>query len=387
VRLQFLIRALSLGGAERQLVLLAEGLARRGHTVEVLTFYGGLPVLETRLERGGVRLVRLRKRGRADVFGFFGSLGAAVREFRPDAVYSFLPTANVVSAMVVRRIPGPAIAWGIRASAMNLPGYDWLGRLMARAEIWLRRVPDAVICNSKAGYELYHSLGFSGERLSIARNIIDLESNHFDPTARQDFRRSRGIPDTTLLFGAAGRLDPMKGFENLLRAFADFHSGSREVALAVAGDGKIEYRRHLQQAADAAGIGPRVTWLGRVEDMRSFYSAVDVFCSSSVVAEGTSNVVAEALACGRMTVATDIGDSAELVNDASLVARPGDVASLAAAMARAANRMPSWDGAAARARISEMLAADAALDETERALSRAVNLRRSANTVAREMES
>jgi len=387
MRIQFLIRALSLGGAERQLVLLAEGLAGRGHAVEVVTFYSGLPVLEQRLERQNVRVVQLRKGGRADVLGFIRSLVRAADSFRPDVVYSFLPTANVISALVLRRSSQSAIAWGIRSSSVKLPGYDWLGRTMARAERWLRNSPDAVICNSRAGYELYRDLGFPIDRLSVARNALDLEANRFDAEARVTVRRALGIPDSTLLIGGAGRIDPVKGFEVLIKAAAAFTAQSREIAVAIAGDGPPDYRASLEAVAKAAGMDDRVKWMGRIEDMRTFYSAVDLFCSSSIGAEATSNVVAEALACGRMTVVTNVGDSPELVEDPIFLARPGDVESLAEALARAASCLPRWDGARARSRIAARLSPEIAVTETERALLGAVTVRRPARPVANEVES
>jgi glycosyltransferase involved in cell wall biosynthesis len=371
----FLIRALSLGGAERQLVLIAEGLARHDHRVEVVTFYRGLPALEGRLERQGVRVIHLRKRGRADVLGFLRSLSGAVREFSPDAVYSFLPTANVVSALAIRRISPAAIVWGVRSSSVNLPGYDWLGRTIARAERWLRKSPDGIICNSQSGRDLYRDLGFSVDKLSIARNILDLDANRFDADARDRVRRSLGVEDSMILVGAAGRIDPVKGFDMLMEAFAGISVASKPIVLAIAGDGPADYRQKLESIAAAAGISERVKWMGRVDDMKGFYSALDIFCSSSIGAEATSNVVAEALACERLTIATRVGDSPDLIDDASLLARPGDPESLREVLMQAIGRLATWDGARARARVAGRLSADVAIDETERALARAMNSR------------
>jgi len=386
MRIQFLIRALSLGGAERQLVLLAEGLARRGHKVEVLTFYQGLPVLEQRLERQAIKVVQLRKRGRADVLGFIRSLKSAVNVFEPDVVYSFLPTANVISALVFRQPSHPAIVWGIRSSSVSLPGYDWLGRALARLERWLRKSPHAVICNSRAGYDLYRTLEFPVDRLSIVRNALDLEENRFDPEARARFRVLLGVRDSTLVVGAAGRIDPVKGFEVLIKAVAAIRDSLGDVVLAIAGDGPADYRRSLETVAAQAGVADRVKWMGRVDCMKDFYSAVDVFCSSSIGAEATSNVIAEALSCERLTIATAVGDSPELLADASLIARPGEVDSLANALASAVALLPNWEGARARARIAASLSVDTAIEETEQALMRASALRRSGDSVTRQVE-
>ena len=69
MKLLFLIRSLDLGGSERQLVILARELSRRGHDVTVATLYGG-GELELELREAGVPLVSLSKRSRWDIFSF-----------------------------------------------------------------------------------------------------------------------------------------------------------------------------------------------------------------------------------------------------------------------------------------------------------------------------
>ncbi|HNA33573.1 MAG TPA: hypothetical protein PL106_10675, partial [Flavobacteriales bacterium] len=61
-------RSLNAGGTERQMVLLAHGLAARGHEVLVVLLYGG-GALERTLDRRAVRLATLDKKGRWNVLG------------------------------------------------------------------------------------------------------------------------------------------------------------------------------------------------------------------------------------------------------------------------------------------------------------------------------
>lgn len=371
--MQFLIRALTLGGAERQLVLIASGLAARGHDVSVVTFYPGLPALHEQLLVGGVGILQLEKRGRWDILALAASLRRVLQSHAPDVVYSFLPTANVLSSLLVRG--RAAVVWGVRASAANLPGYDWLGRALARTERALRAMPDMVICNSIAGYELCRALGFQPDKLGVARNIIDLKANRFDADLRTTFRASLGIYPETIVVGAASRIDPMKGLETLLAALPVAREVIGSITLLVAGDGKPAFLDGLRHRADSLGLSGSICWLGRVDNMQAFYSAVDVFCSPSC-GEGMSNVVAEAMACGRICVATRVGDSAQLIGDDSLMAEPDDADSLGAAIVIAAGRLPGWNGDGARSRVATLLSAETAIAETELLLQKAVNRHR-----------
>ena len=66
MKIVFLIRALTYGGAERQLTVLSKGLCERGHDVVIAMFYAGGP-LEKELANTQVRVRSLKKRGRWDV--------------------------------------------------------------------------------------------------------------------------------------------------------------------------------------------------------------------------------------------------------------------------------------------------------------------------------
>ncbi len=97
-QLLFLARSLQQGGAERQLVALASGLHQRGWPVTVVCFYGG-GTFQPDLERAGVPLVDLKKRGRWDVFGFLWRLWRVLRKTNADIVHGYLPVANMMALL------------------------------------------------------------------------------------------------------------------------------------------------------------------------------------------------------------------------------------------------------------------------------------------------
>src|SRR5207244_10451368 len=87
VRLLILVRSFEHGGAQRQIVGLAGGLARGGTPVTVATFYG-TGELRGALQQTGVPLVCLDKRSRWDLVEFLGRLRRLVRDARPTVLHS-----------------------------------------------------------------------------------------------------------------------------------------------------------------------------------------------------------------------------------------------------------------------------------------------------------
>src|SRR4051812_44647587 len=91
----FFIRALDVGGSERQLVGLAEGLAERGHRVFIYTFYPGS--LDSEVKKS--TLVLLNKKSRWDVFFIFRFI-RLIKQHGIQVIYSFLPAQNLTATLV-----------------------------------------------------------------------------------------------------------------------------------------------------------------------------------------------------------------------------------------------------------------------------------------------
>jgi glycosyltransferase involved in cell wall biosynthesis len=175
--------------------------------------------------------------------------------------------------------------------------------------------------------------------------------NGVDPSVFPPAGPEPGVPTLTW----AGRIDPIKDLETLIRAFSLVRAEIPAARLRIFGGtprGGEEYRERCAALADALGAGDAVTFEGRVDDIRTAYAAGQVVMLSSI-SEGFPFTLIEAMSCGRCTVSTDVGGVREAVGDSGLVVPPRDPR----AMARAALtllRDPARRaalGAAARLRV------------------------------------
>jgi glycosyltransferase involved in cell wall biosynthesis len=174
-------------------------------------------------------------------------------------------------------------------------------------------------------------------------------------------------PPAPTRIAAVGRLIPIKGFDVLMRAFAQAREQVPELTLEVAGAGPLADRLRR----DAPG---GVTFLGRVDPVAGVYerNAIVVVPSRG---EGFGMVALEAAERGRATIVSRVGGLPEIVADGEtgIVVPPDDPDALAtsiAALATDPDRVRSY-GSAARARalgsFSEAAAAEG-VDAVYRAL-------------------
>jgi len=366
VKIILFIRALTVGGAERRAALLARGLRGRGHDAKVVVYYGG-GALEDDLRAADVPLIVVGKSGRWDVFGFLWRLVRVLRRERPDVVYSWLPSSNLLALALKPFVPGTGLAWAVCASNLDLSRYDGVSRWAIRAEAWASRFVARSIANSQAGRDHAIGAGFPADRLKVVPNGIDTARFHPDRALGLPLRAEWGVDAGQTLIGLVGRLDPMKGHPVFLRAAARLAAGHPEARFVCVGDGAADYRLGLHALATELGLDGKLVWAGTRVDMPEVYNALDIAVSASSYGEGLSNMLGEAMACGLPCVATAVGDSAWVVGDTGIVVLPEAPEALAEALAalllRRAEQGPEL-ARAARQRIVDRLSVEAMVADT-----------------------
>ena len=318
-RLTFLIRDLRHGGAQRQVVTLACALAARGgFLVTVIHFYPG--VFEAELQCAGIQTHCVGKKHRWDLAGFFIRLVKTMRQLQPDVIHSYLHESNLMALLLKPLCRFPRVVWGIRDSQTDADTWGLLGKLSFRLTCLLSRWADVIIANSRAGRTYYISKGYPADHFQVVPNGIDTERFHGPPHSN--------AASQTVVFTHIGRLHPMKDHATLFRAAA-LVPGAK---LHLIGNGDPDYVSTLKALAVSLSLSDRLTWSCARDDLPALYPTLDCVVSTSAYGEGFSNVLGEAMACGIPCIASDVGDSAWLVDDARWTFPAGDHAVLAEKM-------------------------------------------------------
>jgi glycosyltransferase involved in cell wall biosynthesis len=193
----------------------------------------------------------------------------------------------------------------------------------------LRMLADRVFTVSSDLKAHLVSEGFSPDRVEVLYNGIDIRPA---PGAdeREAARRTLGLPPDAYVGLTVGRLDPVKDYAGLVRAFAQVVLPRPDARLVLIGEGPE--RPVIERTIAECGLGSRVLMTGHREDVHALLPAADVFVNSSEF-EGVSLTILEAMAACLPVVATRVGGTPEIVSPATgLLVRARDPGALAAAL-------------------------------------------------------
>jgi len=238
-----------------------------------------------------------------------------VDEFKPEIVYSTWAYPDSYSAYLAAKKEKLPLVIRVHGSDINEYMKD-----SARKKRILEAISysSGVIVVSKALRELLAGYGVDEGKLHLVYNGI--ERDLFKPGNREAARVQLGIDIGKKVVLYAGNLKWVKGVDLLIRAFAGLKKFTG-VELHIIGDGPM--KRKLISMIGELGLRDRVFVHGAVEHrmVALWLSACDVLCLPSR-AEGTPNIVLEALASARPVVAADVGGVSEIVSRTSGIIFP-----------------------------------------------------------------
>ena len=334
-RVGFFIHSLDIGGAERQLSQLARGLAQKGHEIRIYVYYGGRP-LEKSVNHPNVKIISLKRTRRTDYFRIFLPLIFDVNRFQPDVFYSFLTVPNIYATIIKIIFPAIKLTWGIRLSDYDKVAPNLTHKVAFAMERQLSGIPDAIICNSRAGLSAITDKGYPKFKSLVIPNGIDTEKFKPDDKWRVSIRKNLSIIGEMPLIGMVARWDPVKDHCTFIRGLALLKKQGVQFKAICVGNGDSQYFDQLKRFAASEEISEDIFWEDKNNNPNPFYSAMDIQVSTSK-SEGFSNVIGEAMACNLFQVVTDVGDSRLIVGNQGITIPPGSPEILCQTLARVIN--------------------------------------------------
>ena len=257
----------------------------------------------------------------------------------PDVVHSrnWAAIEAVLSARVARV---PLVIHSEHGRDLQTLGRQpWRRRFLRRLCFSMATRVFCVSSELRAFYS--RNLAISADRLDVVPNGVDL--NHFrsEPSVRTAKRAQLGADPDTLVVGAVGRLDPVKGHSTLLQAAELGVRAGLNLRVVIVGDGPTRPALEKQLAGNSR-LANSVALVGQVKNVADWLNSFDVFVLPSI-SEGMSNTLLEAMAVGVAPIATNVGGNPEVIEDghSGLLVNPGDAQVLCSYLVRLAQN-PCW---------------------------------------------
>jgi glycosyltransferase involved in cell wall biosynthesis len=362
MRVLHCIAGLTGDGAQRLLLRLTRGL--QSHAVQsVIVNLGQATPLVSDFEAANVPVISLGMLPAVrDLPGAVAHLRRTIHDLEPDLVQGWMYHANVMALLA--RLAGRynlPIVWNIRRGLDDYRERSLSTRAVIRmSSMFSRYVESIIYCSEKSRYQ-HETFGYAPSGGRVMHNGFDTEKFAPSPRARQEARALFGAQDDEVIIGNIGRYDIAKGHRHLLEAFALVAACIRKVRLVCVGRGMDPDNSDISNMITRAGIAERVTLLGERDRVERIYPGFDIYCSSSI-SEGFPNVIAEAMACALPCVVTDVGGTAEIVEQSAILAAPRNSGALAKGLdvyARLSSAERRAIGEKARARVCKAFSLEA----------------------------
>lgn len=324
MKIALLITGLGMGGAERQVCDLADRFAALNHEVIIIYLTGEATILPTN------PFIRVMGMGMTKTpWSFLNTyfrIRSLIQTFNPDILHSHMIHANIMARLLRLFTTIPRLI--CTAHSTNEGGSL---RMLAY------RVTDSLCdLSTNVSQEAVNSFvakkAVPMKRMIAMVNGIHTEKFIFNPIARKQLRSDENISDSTHLLLCVGRLMKEKNYPTMLQAFQIIYQKNKDTHLWIVGIG--EQLPTLLKMAKDLGIQEKVKFLGLRYDIPELMSACDIFCLSSSY-EGFGLVVAEAMSCERIVVATDCGGVKEVVGKCGILVPPNSPENLAQGIKKA----------------------------------------------------
>jgi L-malate glycosyltransferase len=295
INLLFIIQQMAVGGTEKQLAALIQGLDRRFFRPHLCTLRSSSSSVD-RLDIPKIEL-NVRQLVHPKTLMQLKQLIVFCRGHRIHLIQTFFQDPTIIGAMVKMVFPVKLVGSFRDMGFWRTPKESWKMRLAYP-------MFDGFIANSQAVKAHFCSCDrLSSRRISVIYNGIPAM-----PAGRTN--ESKDARDE-LNVGVVGNFNrPVKRIQDFIKASALVARDVPDARFTLVGGGDQEMM--LRQMAADLGTADKTRFVGRVDDAMPYIETLDVGVNTSA-SEGFSNAIIEYMAVGRPVVATDVGGNRELI--------------------------------------------------------------------------
>ncbi len=264
------------GGAEKQLIMLANEMANRGHEVELISicknnecYKVDEKIKRVFIEDSYSSLLR--------VFDRFFKLKKELKKSKPDIIINFWFQSLYLTAFMPKKITKKIIY-----SERGDPGdSEYNGILNTIRKIVFKKA-DGFVFQTNVAMQ-YFNENIQNKSIVIHNPIFLKESNFYNSSINSN------------KIVTVGRLHPQKNQAFLIETFGEFVKKHPNYKLEIYGDGEL--KQELESLVEKKGLSKLVKFMGTRENVHKCILDAKIFILTSEY-EGMPNALIEAMALG-----------------------------------------------------------------------------------------
>ena len=304
VKILHITRHLDIGGIPRCVLDLSSALRTNGHQIVVASM-GGVQVAA--LEASGIRHYRIPLCGKFEfgpgLWHSWLALLPLLRKESFDIVHAHTRMAQVLAHLLERFHGIPAVTTCHGFFKPNPGRRFW--------PCWGQKV---IAVSPAVAEHLATMHRVPNNRIVCIPNGIDASKYiHFhDPEKLFSLRADLDIPRQARVVGTTARLSPVKGLDDLIKAFSILAPKHPNFYCLIVGEGNA--RTDLEKLVRDLGLDGRVIFSGAVDDVAPYLALMDIFVLPSLM-EGLGLSILEAFAAGKPVIASCVGGIVDVVKN------------------------------------------------------------------------
>lgn len=305
---------LNTGGAEKMLLKLLTEMTPEKRKSYLIISMIDLGTIGPKILELNVPVITLHLNSIMGVLLFFINIIKTIIKYKPTALIGWMYHGNLITFLMwIFCFGRPRLVWNIRHSIYDLNHEKKMTQFLIKFGGFLSGFVDVVILNSQQSLQQHLSLGYRKEKCIYIPNGFDTKRFCYNQELRDQRRYSLGVAKDQILIGMIARNHPIKDYSTFIDAMSLVYQKNMNIKFIAVGR-NVDTDKILLSKIRLLGLQDNFILLPEDNDTPSLFNALDVFCLTSL-SEGFPNVVGEAMACGLFVVATDVGQTRDIISE------------------------------------------------------------------------
>ena len=141
-----------------------------------------------------------------------------IRNIKPNVVQTWMYHADLIGGIASFLAGFNNIIWNVRNTEIPQRAFSRTGLVIRLCALLSRFIPQKIICCAYSAMKSHKKLGYDPKRMIVIPNGFDIQKWSMPTLNKSIIRETFRLPLDTFIIGIVGRYDPLKGYDQFIKA-------------------------------------------------------------------------------------------------------------------------------------------------------------------------